>query len=103
MKKLLSSRGETLVELLIAITVMAIAISLLSVAIATANRINRNVSIQDERLSIDHSLAVNHSGDGSDITITVTVDGSVSEVDIPAVKYGENGLYSYEFKVEDSP
>lgn len=103
MKKLLSSRGETLVELLIAITVMAIAVSLFSVAIATANRINRNVSTQDERLNIDHSLAVNHSGEGSDITINITVDGSVSEVDIPAVKYGENGLYSYEFKVEDSP
>ncbi|MDY3781210.1 MAG: hypothetical protein SOZ90_03395 [Candidatus Faecousia sp.] len=69
MKKLLSSRGETLIESLCAVLIVTLVMLFLSTAIATAARVNHRVRTTDVSFQTGGTAT-------PDRTVTVTVGGT---------------------------
>lgn len=69
MKKLHSSRGETLIESLCAVLIVTLVMLFLSTAIATAARVNHKVRTTDVSFKTGGTAK-------PDKTVTVTVDGT---------------------------
>ena len=69
MKKLHSSRGETLIESLCAVLIVTLVMLFLSTAIATAARINHRVRTTDTSFQTGGTATPNR-------TVTVTVGGT---------------------------
>lgn len=69
MKKLLSSRGETLIESLCAVLIVTLVMLFLSTAIATAARVNHQVRTTDTSFQTGGTATPNQ-------TVTVTVGGT---------------------------
>lgn len=100
--KLISKNGESIIEALVGLLIMALGIILLSTMIVASSRI---VDKSNKRLESMYSTTNDLEGkvgDHEEKTITIELDGSSSsvEVDLTTTKNKENSfsLYSYELK-----
>ena len=90
MKKLLSSRGETLIESLCAVLIVTLVMLFLSTAIATAARVNHRVRTTD--------VSFQTGGEGSStstVPVTVTVDGETDPYTGSAQMHTTGNGYRY--------
>lgn len=97
-KKLRSTRGETMVEMLVSITLLVLAMSILGAMLAAAYHSDEAARAMDQKLEDELSLAERHSADDSfDGVAVITPDDIGSEVRIPIIIHGEDdALKSYD-------
>ena len=95
MRKLKSSRGETLVETLVSILVAALSVAVLVGGVTAAGRINLRSESSDTEfyaLLTDAEAQTEPLEDSIRVTIRC---GELQEVEIPARLYGGEGLLAY--------
>lgn len=97
-KKLRSTRGETMVEMLVSITLLVLAMSILGAMLAAAYHSDEAARAMDQKLEDELSLAERHSdSDSFDGVAVITLDDGGSEVRIPIKIHGEDdALKSYD-------
>ena len=90
-RKLLSKRGETLVEVMVSLVIVILIISMLPMALETAARINARVKDID-------TICSRTMADSTKTTVSVSIlNGAGAMVDtIPVQGYRENGFTSYD-------
>lgn len=90
-RKLLSKRGETLVEVMVSLVIVILIISMLPMALETAARINARVKDID-------TICSRTMADSTKTTVSVSIlNGAGAMVDtIPAQGYRENGFTYYD-------
>ena len=86
-RKLLSKRGETLVEVMVSLVIVILIISMLPMALETAARINARVKDID-------TICSRTMADSTKTTVSVSIlNGAGATVDtIPVQGYRENGF-----------
>lgn len=98
-RKLRSSRGETLTEILAAILVCGFSIMLLVGMVNTSMNINRQAREADvafyETLSNVETHTFGAAGAGEERPCQVVFSGAGSSISVPARSYTENGLTIY--------
>ena len=96
LKRLRSRSGETFTELLCAVLVTAIAMSLLFGMVSGASRLNSRAMAADEALYSALSAAERGEGEPVDtdsgVTVTVTGESGEKTIQFPVVFSGETGL-----------
>lgn len=96
-KKLRSRRGETLVELLVSVAILALAITILAGMLATAYRLNEAARAGDNKMTDELKAAELLESGGSEVHEgTVSIDGAGITVDVEI--YGSGDFYSYKLK-----
>ena len=100
MKKLKNDRGETLVEVLAAVLIATLSVTLLFSAVMVSSRMDANAKAADSGYYADFSNAENRTGTPLDETKTVRIErNGTSYTAEPTIKiYGGNGVYSYKGK-----
>lgn len=90
-RKLLSKRGETLVEVMVSLVIVILIISMLPMALETAARINARVKDID-------TICSRTMADSTKTTVSVSIlNGVGATVDtIPVQGYRENGFTYYD-------
>ena len=90
-RKLLSKRGETLVEVMVSLVIVILIISMLPMALETAARINARVKDID-------TICSRTMADSTKTTVSVSIlNGAGAMVDtIPVQGYRENGFTYYD-------
>lgn len=90
-RKLLSKRGETLVEVMVSLVIVILIISMLPMALETAARINARVKDID-------TICSRTMADSTKTTVSVSIlNGAGATVDtIPVQGYRENGFTYYD-------
>lgn len=99
-KKLRSTRGETMVEMLVSITLLVLAMSILGAMLAAAYHSDEAARAMDQKLEDELSLAERHSDSDPSKSLNgfavITLDDG-SEVRIPIKIHGEDdALKSYD-------
>lgn len=107
-KKLRSARGETLVEVLCAILIGALSVSLLFSTVMVSIRIDQSAKAADESLATDLSNAEVRGTDNlvslPDAKLTVRNNKITTSVAEPSVKfYGGGSVISYALEPEPAP
>lgn len=102
MKKLRNDRGETLLEVLIAIMIAALSVTLLLGCISTATNVGAGVKEKDEQIYAALNAAEEQK-DEIDSSITVTITNEDPTIDpepsvTVAIYGGDDGPYSYKRK-----
>lgn len=87
MKKLLSSRGETIVETLTSIALLALAMAILATMLTAAYRLGKSAEEEEERLSAALRSAELFTNIVGNRNITITSDSGSVSVGVEA--YGE--------------
>lgn len=100
-KKLRSTRGETMVEMLVSITLLVLAMSILGAMLAAAYHSDEAARAMDQKLEDELSLAERHSDSDPSKSLNgfavITLDDGGSEVRIPIKIHGEDdALKSYD-------
>lgn len=101
--KLHSQQGETLVELLAAILIATLSVSLLLSGIAVSSNINQKAEKADESFYDALTAAENRThlvNDEIASNPSVRIRENGRTVDIPVQVYGNEGLYTYALKRE---
>ena len=90
-RKLLSKRGETLVEVMVSLVIVILIISMLPMALETAARINARVKDID-------TICSRTMAESTKTTVSVSIlNGAGTMVDtIPVQGYRENGFTYYD-------
>ena len=90
-RKLLSKRGETLVDVMVSLVIVILIISMLPMALETAARINARVKDID-------TICSRTMADSTKTTVSVSIlNGAGATVDtIPVQGYRENGFTYYD-------
>ena len=90
-RKLLSKRGETLVEVMVSLVIVILIISMLPMALETAARINARVKDID-------TICSRTMADSTKTTVSVSIlNGAGAMVDtIPVQGYRDNGFTYYD-------
>ena len=93
-KKLSQNRGETLVEVLAAVLIASLAITLLFGGIMASVNLNRSAKTSDETFYADLSAAERQADeDKTGSSIKVTVNGKIT--DLTVTVYGGEAVRSY--------
>lgn len=93
-KKLLSRRGETLVEVLVAVIIVALSAALLATMVAAATRIS--ISANDAIYKIYEQLSAAESGSISTSgTVTVSYGGATTTVQVDYNRLDDDSLTAY--------
>lgn len=92
-KKIFSAHGESIVETLIALMIVAMSFTILAGAIVTAARVNAGIKNENETFSLT-STDDNRKAIAVDGNYTVNFDGT----NVPVKVYETNGYYYYEKK-----
>lgn len=87
MRKLQSQSGETLVEALTAILIVALVMLFFTTSIAAASRLNRAVR--------DADVSFVYEDDGEPVTKTLTVSGGAERSEITVTEHTNNGFHYY--------
>lgn len=93
LRKLTTRRGETLTETLAALLVICLASAALAAMVTAASRMNAAAMQKDAALYAAVTQTETHSGEGTDGTVDVTVDGEKITFDVDY--YGDDTLTSY--------
>ena len=99
-KKLRSDRGETFVEMLVSMALLALAVSIMAGMMAAAYRLNSAAKIEDGRYQQELSAAENPQGEpvAKGTVVIRDISGMSADVTIDVDLFGgseENGLRSY--------
>lgn len=106
MKKLKNDRGETLVEVLAAILIATLSVTLLFSSVMVSSRMDANAKAMDSGYYANFSNAELQTGDPLNEDVTVKVK-RVAPTDLDSVLasaaptieiYGSSGVYSYKRK-----
>ena len=101
-KKLRSTRGETMVEMLVSITLLVLAMSILGAMLAAAYHSDEAARAMDQKLEDELSLAERHSDSDPSNSLNgyavITLNGGSSgSVEIPIKIHGaDDALKSYD-------
>ena len=95
-KKLLSRRGETIAEVLVAVLLIMIASAAFAAMVSSASTVNATAEAQDEKLYTAFSAA-ELQADETGTAGTVTVTG-VEPFDVYYYSDSDGNLYSYALK-----
>lgn len=97
LKKLHSKKGETYVEVLISVLIIALAALLLATTLTAANRINANARKADESFYASVNSMENPTGDPADGVVTYHIEGEFlgneGEIDVDMYEDGELAVY----------
>ena len=101
-RKLLQSKGETLVEILASILIGTLAVSLLVSGIAFASRMNQQTYETDQEFYEGLNSAENKTDKierDYDYFVKIVENGKTTEKDVKITLYGAEGaVYSYSLK-----
>ncbi len=86
MKKLLNNKGESIIEVLVSLLIVALCILMLQGSIVTAAKINKQTKDDIESFVLDDSNFVFNK-------VTITRNGSSSDIEVKG--YKTNGGYYY--------
>lgn len=94
-KKLRSARGETLVEVLCAILIGALSVSLLFSTVMVSIRIDQSAKAADESLATDLSNAEVRGTEVGSSMVTVKIKNTEITTDVAVILYGGQDVLSY--------
>lgn len=98
-RKLRERSGETLVEVLIALLIIALSSFLLAVMVSTAGNIDMTTRNRDrefyEELTHADTRTVEEGGAPKDGNVVIAVDGEADPIEVEVNVYGGVGLASY--------
>lgn len=98
MKKLHSSRGETLVEVLASILIASLSVALLFGCVMASSNMDRDAKKLDKEHYEALTAAEVQSGTGTSGTVKIQNPKNSVEKDLGINIYGGAGLYSYKYK-----
>lgn len=101
MKKLRNDRGETLLEVLVAIVIAALSVTLLLGCISAAANVDAGVKEKDEQIYAALNAAEEQKDEINSITVTITNEDPTIDPEpsvTVAIYGGDDGPYSYKRK-----
>lgn len=117
-KKIKQQKGETLVEALVSLLIAVMCMSILTISVTTASKLNRETNRLDEKYSVDLQMAEQHLSDTEeykakvDKNLVITFNKKLEQkelapVTIKVTVYGgekdDNAFASYEKKEVTAP
>ena len=100
-RKLLSRRGESLVEMLVSIAIMGLSIALMITMVMTSSKMTESTRKRDSELLEKINVAEKQDGAGTDGTIKIKcTDGGSGEIEVDVLLYSadDSTLISYTAK-----
>ena len=92
--KIKNKRGETLIEVLVALLIIVLVMLMLPSAITLAARLNK----QAEDIDISTMMKRTDPIDGANVTVSYTFNGSKKSYLIPVEAYESDGYCFYEYE-----
>ncbi|MEE0419417.1 MAG: prepilin-type N-terminal cleavage/methylation domain-containing protein [Lachnospiraceae bacterium] len=95
------TKGETLVEIIVSMVIVAIAFTAFGTCAVMAGRVNHRVSVQDQKMYEELAAAEARTGEARQQTL-ILKDGDGLEIEIPVTVY-EGEIRAYSLEEGESP
>lgn len=93
-KKLRSSKGETLIETIVAVFIIAISSAVFATMVISSNELNKAALNFDKSFYTELSAAETHTGNIASTVLVSWTDGSASSQTFNITKTGSDGQFS---------
>ena len=94
-RKLRENNGETLIEAMVSLLIAVLAMGLVSTAVISATKINKNTREADARFADELEAAEIHSATSTESALKIDFsDGSISDITVNVDVYGDGSIFA---------